>query len=132
MNQDEIATQYDQIGKDYLDAQTRFFDGKEDPSRVFIKRNLPSNLEGKKLLELGCGAGWDLKLYQEMGADVSGVDSSHFMINEALRIIDPKKLRIAKNENFGFFYDYDEFDFIIGRFTLLKFFWFESNLCACK
>lgn len=72
---------YDVHGKKYVEAQRSFY--KEDFvdfSRVFIREKLEGQLEGKTVLDLGCGAGDDLVTYAELGAArVVGVEPSETM-----------------------------------------------------
>lgn len=72
---------YDTYGKKYVEAQRAFY--KEDfidYSRVFFREKLEGQLEGKIVVDLGCGAGDDLVTYTELGAaQVVGVEPSRTM-----------------------------------------------------
>lgn len=48
-----------------------------------ISKYLPRNVQGKKLLEVGCGTGHWSKFFSELGFKVTGVDISERMINVA-------------------------------------------------
>lgn len=111
-----ISKQYDKIGKDYVFGQKEFFSKREDEAIKFIKKSLP-NLKNKKVLDIGCGNGKDVKLLESLGAsDVYGIDTSEFMINEAKKIVTkPKNIFLANIEKAPF--DNNFFDIIIGRFS---------------
>lgn len=116
MNQEEIATQYDQIGEDYLKLQRRLFERSPDLTRKFIHSNIPTNLEGKKLIDIGCGSGIDLEYYQKIGAEVWGTDSSEFMLGEASKIINKDRLKLTTHSNISLEPSY--FDIVTTRFSL--------------
>jgi SAM-dependent methyltransferase len=58
----------------------------------------------KNILDLGCGNGKDIKIFESLGAkSVYGIDSSKFMINEAKKnSSNPKKLFVAEIEKTPF------------------------------
>jgi ubiquinone/menaquinone biosynthesis C-methylase UbiE len=113
----DIKKQYETIGKDYLSGQNKFFSKTKDEAIKFIQKCLP-NLKDKNILDLGCGNGKDIKLFESLGAkSVYGIDSSKFMINEAKKSSsNPKNLFIAEIEKTPF--EDKFFDIIIGRYSL--------------
>ncbi|MDO8537921.1 MAG: methyltransferase domain-containing protein [archaeon] len=108
--------QYEKIGKYYISGQNNFFSKREDEAIKFIKKSLP-NLNKKKVLDIGCGNGKDIKLLEKLGAsDVYGIDTSHFMTNKAKKIVKkPSNILVGNIENTQF--DNNYFDVIIGRFS---------------
>jgi ubiquinone/menaquinone biosynthesis C-methylase UbiE len=112
-----IKTQYDVIGKDYYKIQETFFSKIRDSSIDVIKSFLP-NLSGKRVLDLGCGYGRAIKLYESMGAkDVFGVDTSRSLIEECKKYVTkPQNLFVRDMEKLSFKNNY--FDVVVGRFSL--------------
>ena len=112
----DILKQYDYIGKDYIEGQEKFFSVREDKAREFITKCLP-DLKDKKVLDLGCGHGKDIQIYESLGAEVYGIDTSEIMIGEATkRVKHPERLVVGDIEKTNFEDKY--FDIIIGRHTL--------------
>jgi ubiquinone/menaquinone biosynthesis C-methylase UbiE len=111
-----IIKQYDKIGKNYVSGQKAFFSKREDEAIRFIKKSLPV-LKNRKVLDIGCGNGKDVKLFESLHAsDVYGIDASKFMVNEAKKIVaKPKNIHLASMENTSFKNNF--FDVIIGRFS---------------
>lgn len=79
------ASMYDKFGKEY--QKTR---DEKRPERLFNEfLEVPSmikavgNIKGKKLLDVGCGAGVHAKIYSKKGAKVYGLDISKTMIDMA-------------------------------------------------
>ena len=63
----DINSQYNKIGKDYVSGQKEFFSKREDEAIKFIKKSL-TDLENKKILDIGCGNGKDILLFESMKA----------------------------------------------------------------
>ena len=79
---------YDLYGKEY--QRTR---DKKHRSRLYNEFlevpgmvNAVGDIRGKKLLDVGCGAGVHIKKYLAKGADCWGMDISHSMIELARRM----------------------------------------------
>ncbi len=112
-----IWTQYDQIGKNYIDGQKAFFSKREDWGRKLIAQFM-GPLHGKTVLDIGCGSGNDVVLYLKKGArSVIGIDPSKYMCE------------MAKNKIGGkaeiFLGDYEKIpmkdksmDIIVGRYSM--------------
>jgi len=110
-----IKEQYDQMGKDYINGQKRFFSKREDGAINYIKKSLPK-IRGKKALDIGCGSGKDILLLESLGANAYGIDTSSFMIGEAKkRVANPSNLFICSIEKTPF--ENNFFDVAIGRFS---------------
>lgn len=112
----DILKQYNDIGRDYIEGQEKFFSVREDKAREFITKCLP-DLKDKKVLDMGCGHGKDIIAYESLGAEVYGIDSSEVMIEEAAkRVKHPERLVVGNFEKT----DYEDkyFDVIISRHSL--------------
>ena len=112
----DINSQYNKIGKDYVSGQKEFFSKREDEAIKFIKKSL-TDLENKKILDIGCGNGKDILLFESMKAyDVYWIDTSEFMINEAKKNVSkPNNLFVGNIEKTIFKDKF--FDIVIGRFS---------------
>ena len=110
----DIKKQYDTIGPRYLQEQQRYFSERQDTAREFIIAAL-GDVNGKRLLDVGCGGGRDLQLYVSLGAEVFGVDPSEVMVQEAKRL-DVAHVALGDWESTGF--PDAHFDVVVGRFSL--------------
>lgn len=113
---DKIIRQYDSIGAKYKKEQKDFYKNKADNARKFIKNSL--DFKNKRILDIGCGFGADIKIYEKMGAnDVYGIDASKFMVSEAKNVAkNPEKIFLASIEKTPFPRNF--FDIVIGRHSL--------------
>ena len=113
----DIKKQYDAFAHDYIEGQKAFFSNKIDEARAFIAKQL-GDLNGKTVLDLGCGGGADVVAYEELGAvSVYGIDSSEAMVEEAKKIVrKPELLGVGDIENLSF--DEGAFDVVAARFSM--------------
>ena len=79
---------YDEIAADYA-AKVDSAPYNALYERPAMMALLP-DLEGKRILDAGCGSGWYAEQLIERGAIVAGVDASHEMVERA-------KARLAKS-----------------------------------
>ncbi len=79
------------------------------------------DIEGKKVLDLGCGSGALTSLIAEKGADVTGVDVSEEWIERCRAEYDMPNLRfiVADGSNLADFKD-SSFDFVVMNMVLLN------------
>lgn len=112
----DIKTQYNNIGKQFIDEKKKFFAGNDDVATKFIMRSLP-NLKNTTLLDLGCGGGDDIKIYGSMGAkNIFGIDSSEVMVEEAKKnVASPENITCASIENTNLPDNF--FDVVVGRYS---------------
>ncbi len=113
----DILRQYNKIGKKYIKDQKEFYNKNKDHARVFIKNNLPK-FKGKMVLDVGCGSGSDILIYEKLGAKkVYGIDTSLNMINIARENVkNPEILSVCNIEKTEF--KNNSFDVVISRFSL--------------
>ncbi len=70
---------YDPIAKKYIEAQENFYAKHPDDSRRMLREQL-GDVSGRRVLDLGCGAGRDVAWLLSQGADAIGVDPSAKML----------------------------------------------------
>jgi ubiquinone/menaquinone biosynthesis C-methylase UbiE len=113
-----MKAEYDKFAKKYIEAR----DPKRFSSNFYIEMpqmfQLVGNIEGKKLLDLGCGFGVHAEFYSKAGAKVIGIDASKKEIEYA------KSLNL-KNADFSVFdinkklpFKENEFDIIACSLVL--------------
>lgn len=107
---------YDKIGEAYIKAQKEVFSKREDLARKFITKSL-GDIRGKKVLDVGCGAGVDVETYEKLGAEVYGIDSSEYMVKQAKEnVSNPEKIFLQKMDSLQFRSNF--FDIVTGRFSM--------------
>ncbi len=83
-----------------------------------LKKMLP-DLEGKRVLDLGCGFGWHCRYAIEKGAkSVIGVDISEMMINEAKNKSSSEKIQYICKPIEDINFPKNSFDVVISSLTL--------------
>ena len=75
-------TNYDKGASDYIDNQKKFYSGKMDESRKILFREI-GEVNGKRILDAGCGTGEDMVHFLNQGADVYGIDVAKGMVEQA-------------------------------------------------
>ena len=83
--------------------------------KIVLKMNLPK--KGMRVLEVGCGTGLNLKLYQEAGCEIHGIDLSPSMVNAASKKLG-EKADISVGDASQMPYQDNSFDLVVGMFTL--------------
>lgn len=86
-----------------------------------VLRELLPDMNGKRVLDLGCGYGWHCKYAAENGAaSVVGIDLSQKMIDKAREINADKKIdyRVMAVEDFDYSARAGQFDLVISSLTL--------------
>lgn len=82
-------------------------------------KGLFPDLEGKHVLDLGCGYGWHCKYAVECGASkVLGIDLSEKMIDEAIKINGDSKITYEVSGLDDFPYPENEFDCVVSNLVL--------------
>lgn len=82
-------------------------------------RALFPDVQGKRVLDLGCGYGWHCRYAADMGArDVTGVDASHRMIAEALKRNADPRITYRVCDLLDYEYPSDAFDLVISNLVL--------------
>lgn len=113
----DLKLQYNQIGENYLDGQHAFFSKREDWGRKLMLEMLP-DINGKSVIDLGCGDGTDVKEYKKRGAvAITAIDPSEYMIEEAKKQIGGiSNVMIGEYEHVPV--DNETFDIVTGRYSM--------------
>lgn len=112
----DVLDQYDNIGEAYINNQRMFFASKDDWSRNQLRAHLIRVGNGK-ILDIGCGAGDDIKWCEENALDAYGIDPSKKMCQLAKNFVSsPEKIMLGDFENIPF--PDSSFDLVMGRFSL--------------
>jgi ubiquinone/menaquinone biosynthesis C-methylase UbiE len=110
------VSHYDDIGQEYVNNQRNFFTDKEDWTRKKLRSELVKFTK-KKILDIGCGAGDDLKWCEEQHIDGFGIDTSEKMLELARSTVkNPQCIQQGDYEAIP--YPSEHFDLVMGRFSL--------------
>lgn len=105
-------TRYDKFAQTYAHARLNY----NQKSYEAYHEQFNFELKDKKLLDLGCGDGSDLKVFAERGAIIYGVDASKSMVELALKNTNQKAIiKEAYFENTSFFDNY--FDVVCSKYA---------------
>ncbi len=106
--------------RDPYKNSTKFYDTFIGPAtivlrKIMLKMNLPK--KGMRVLEVGCGTGLNLKLYQEAGCEIYGIDLSPSMVKAANKKLGGRAdIRVGDASKMP--YQDNSFDLVVGMFTL--------------
>lgn len=98
----------------------KYYDTFVEPSinvlrKIVLKMYIPK--EGMRVLEVGCGTGTNLKLYQQAGCEVYGIDSSPSMVKVASKKLgEQAEIRLGDASQMP--YSDGFFDLVIAMLTL--------------
>ena len=108
----QISIQYDGFAEKY--------------DEIFLKYNRESiieyfscfdgNLKGMNVLDIGCGNGYDLAIFREMGAITYGVDSSKEMVKIAQKNNAESIVKVGCFEELPF--EENSFDFVVSKWAV--------------
>ena len=106
--------------RDPYKNSTKFYDRFIGPAtivlrKIVLKMNLPK--KGMRVLEVGCGTGLNLRLYQEAECEIHGIDLSPSMVNAASKKLgEQADIRVGDASQMP--YHDNSFDLVVGMFTL--------------
>lgn len=111
-----IKSSWDDMAREY-----DTFHPCDDAGRMFFEDTLKTNIcAGKKVLDVGTGTGFLAEICCECGYEVTGIDISVEMINNAIKKAENKKLEITyqtfDGENYGF--ESESFDAVVSSRVL--------------
>ncbi len=108
------------MGKDPYKDSTKFYDTLVGPATVVLRKIVLKMIllkKGMRILEVGCGTGLNLKLYQEEGCEIYGIDLSPSMVNAASKKLgEQADIRVGDASQMP--YQDNSFDLVVGMFTL--------------
>lgn len=107
----EENKQYNKFAKNYSES---FLDYNNNSIESYF-RYLDLNLEGKKVLDLGCGDGYDLARIKPKGALIFGIDSSEAMVDLAKQKNPDGIIKVGTFEDIPF--PDQAFDFVISKWA---------------
>lgn len=106
--------------KDPYRASARFYDSLVEPLNKTIRQiglKMYPPREGMLVLDVGCGTGTNLDLYQKAGCMVSGIDTSQSMLEEAQKKLGKRaELRLGDASRMP--YPDGAFDLVTAMLTL--------------
>lgn len=111
-NSKDIARQYDNFAEEFSSECSIQNKVNIEAFHSFI--DFP--LKGRRLIDLGCGEGTDLKIFKNGGAEVYGIDASEKMISLAKQKLPDANLKVGLFENIPF--DSDLFDIVVSKYAL--------------
>ncbi len=96
-----------------------FMDHQVDDSyyRQEMRKLLPQNLSGLKILDIGCGTGHDLAFFVERGAEAYGIDAAMKMVQYASKKVSAAKV-IQHDFTKQFPFESSYFDLVHSQFAL--------------
>lgn len=112
--------QYNQWGEKYVKNERDFYIEKSDPTRDFFRSVLEKNLQGKVLVDVGCGAGDELLEYARMGASkVIGIEPSSTMREIAkTTVTDEPTIELMDGSFTALPFESESTDIVTARYSL--------------
>lgn len=107
-----VEKQYNQFNVDY--SHNRLELNRIGDNDFYQMLNFP--LKNKKVLDIGCGNGDDLKIIQQKGAMVYGIDPSEAFVEQARKNLNSETIIIGKGESLP--YDNQSFDVVISKYAI--------------
>jgi len=108
----EQTKQNQRIWNNFYNKQKRFLYCPSEDLSAFFSTYLKNDLDYKKVLDIGCGAGRNLLLVGKLGAEIYGLDSSEDAIKESQRFLTSQGLKpnLKQGEVTNIPYSNDFFD----------------------
>ncbi len=107
-----VATQYDIFHDAYSQNQAE----QDESSNLVFYKAIDFDLKDKKLLDVGCGNGADLKILSKTGAEIYGIDPSQEFINEAKANNPQGNLVVGVGEDLPF--ENSQFDVVVSKWAI--------------
>lgn len=107
------------VEKQYNNFNNNYSDNRNTHDRIAdndFYQMIDFDINNKHVLDIGCGNGDDLKIFQDKGALVHGVEPSEAFIKEAKNKLPEADLRLGVGENLPF--NDDTFDIVISKYAI--------------
>ena len=112
MKNNSIKKQYN----DFSDTYSNNLSIQNDTSNRFFYQTIDFSLNGKKVLDVGCGDGTDCNFYQKSGAVVTGLDPSDIFLASAKEKYPNCNFVMGVGENMPF--ENNAFDCIFSKWAI--------------
>ncbi len=93
-----------------------------DPKQTELIKSFSNSIQGKKVLDLGCGPGHDSYIFADLGFEVTGMDYSNEMIRRAKdfkQFANQPKFVVGDMRKLSDYFSEDSFDAIWASASLL-------------
>lgn len=107
------------IEKQYNKFTTDYSDNRPEHDRIAdndFYQMLTFSLDNKRVLDVGCGNGDDLKIIQEKGALIYGLEPSEAFVKQARESLETENIIIGKGEELP--YKDRSFDVVISKYAI--------------
>jgi ubiquinone/menaquinone biosynthesis C-methylase UbiE len=108
----EISSQYDRFAGEFVEGTNRY----NETSRAEFYSMLNFDMRGKRILDVGCGDGYDIALYRSRGAIVYGIDASRELVSLAKRRVPKAEAIQGLMESLP--YGDAVFDMVLSKYAL--------------
>lgn len=109
----DLRKQYNNIASDFSVSQKE----KNQLNRKLMYSIVGSDLDNKKVLDVGCGDGIDVAHYESIGADVIGLDNSENLIKIARNKYPNYQFDVGLAENMP--YADESFDCVFSKYAIM-------------
>ena len=110
---------FDHVEKQYNEHKSLFIKGSQEydyKSRTIFHQYINQfGVQGKRILDMGCGDGLDLLILQKQGAEVFGMDASEEMIQESRQKFSPENFHVGEFTQTSFPNEY--FDIVVSKWA---------------
>lgn len=110
--EDELVDQYDEFASEFAQGTEIY----NIPSRAAFYAMFDFDLKGKRILDVGCGDGYDLKEFSKRGAIVFGLDASQKLLQMATRNVPSADFQLGTMESLPYADNY--FDIVVSKYAL--------------
>jgi len=108
------------VAKDPYTTLSKYYDSFIEPSNKILRKIMfgmyPPDV-GMRVLEVGCGTGTNLQMYNSAGCEIFGIDLSPSMLAQARDKL-PGNVNLSRSDASNMPYENEMFDIVIGMLTL--------------
>jgi len=110
---EKLNLQYDDFSKEFIDG-TEIYNEKSRIAYYSVLKDII--FDGKKVLDVGCGDGWDINKISKRGAKMYGIDSSSDLVRIARE--DNPKASIIEGNMESLPYENEFFDVVLSKYAI--------------